>query len=160
MRGLRKVFYNPPQGGNGRGVPTINPMASFTPTGSVQQNPSGPSPGYREYQGSTRFAVGPPLPGPSATNPLLRGDFGSGVSSARLSIVEARHAGAQDMRNFSPGSRPAQATPDPSPVSAYDYEVLQNNRPQAPRQRVTPVLEPDTRASYQTNGKPNTVMPR
>jgi hypothetical protein len=163
MDQIKRTFYNPPQGGNGRGVPTMNPMASFTGGPTVQAEPTGPSPGRAAYVGSTRAPQMSPMPGPGATNPTLRGDLEVGIASARLGIVEARHAGARDMRNFDPGAKPAQTTRDPSPTSAYDYEsrqVSSTDRQGGTKQRVTPVSEPDTRMSYQTNGKPYLPMPR
>lgn len=159
MKEYLKTFLNPPKGGNGRGVPTINPMAVHTGSRTVQAQPSGPN--FGEYAGSTRAPYLGPIPGSGPMPRTLRGNFENGVFSARAGIVESHYAGAPDFRNFNPGARQAQTVSDVSPISAYDYESERKGSPEKYTFRtVTPVLEPDTSMPYRIDGKPNSVMPR
>lgn len=159
MKEYLNSFYNPPKGGNGRGVPTINPMAVHTESRTVQAQPDGPN--FGEYRAFTRAPYSGPIPGPGSMPNTLRGNFESGAFSARAGIVESHYAGAPDFRNFNPGAKQAQTVSDISPVSAYDYES-ERKGPTTKNvfRAVTPTLEPDTRMPYRIDGKPNSTMPR
>ncbi len=142
MADLKKNFYSPPKGGNGKGVPTENPMAS-PPTAPrvLLPTPGGSMAGPRSQ-----------FDGPRAADSFLSDDFSAGVLAARSNFTEARRAGPVDFRNFRPGSRQPDET---SARGMYDEERLNEDRSVAPgpARRVSPVINPDTSASGRSDGK-------
>lgn len=146
MKDLKKLFYNPPKGGNGEGVRTQSSMA-----GAVPMAPSAidMSPG--------RIGKSPPaFPGPGATNAGLSDDFASGVVAARVGALHASAVGQTEFRNYHAGARAPQEVQEAGPVNVYDYERRADSEPEAPPgfKRVTPELHPDTSMPYRTDGKP------
>lgn len=147
MKDLNKHFYSPPKGGNERGVPTSSSMSPLPVS-----NPSDATrPSYED--------------GGQEKQTSLRETFSAGVASARAGYPASGRVNQPEFRNFDRGYIETQPVGDPSGMQAYDYEsASEGNNPHgtvdgstdpAPqKRRVTPTLQPDTSASYRTNGKP------
>ena len=143
MKDLKRLFFNPPQGGNERGVPTQDSMGSYVPTASIL--------------GSDQASVGRmaeasvPFPGPAAATRPLSDDFAAGVYTGRTGKPTS---GGMELRNYH-ATREAQQPSDPGPVNVYDFERRAEADPEAPgpATKVVPTLDPPG-MSYRTDGKP------
>jgi hypothetical protein len=140
---MRRAFYNPPKGGNGRGVPTQNSMG-VSP--ARVDNPLEPRPGLMTETVS-------PFQGPDAQQPSLVDDFAAGVQGARTCVEEAARVGHPDMRNYFKTKTSAQD--DVGPVSAFDRERLNDVVPSRPQEaaRVTPVYHPPSAVGLRGDGR-------
>lgn len=109
MSDLKTLFENPPQGGDGRGVPTQSTM-SPTPAAAPMQILGG---------GAAANAFNPP-------GGSLHDAFVNGRTASARSKVQSSAVGENDVRNFGRSRTQMQEATDEGrgtvPVSAYDTE--------------------------------------
>lgn len=119
---------------------------------------------YRKQSEAWAMAPGS---GPAA-QPSLRKDFEDGERSSRVQAVQSGAVGRPEFRNFERGRTEAQEVDDPSGLSVYDREaasagdphgvVTATNANMAHGPLPKPVMNPDTKLGYRSDGKPNTPM--
>jgi hypothetical protein len=146
VKDLRRVFLNPPKGGNEVGVQTESSMAPFPGPMGAESCPIGaydggkslqaqreerelarmsPDQKYermgRQWEERERRKANPSGPDSQTS---IRESFEKGEQAARNNVVQSGRVGQPEFRNYDRGRIPVQTTDDPSAIGAYDYSSV------------------------------------
>jgi hypothetical protein len=161
---LRRNFLNPPKGGNGVGMPTINRMAPvLVPQEGGGGVPAGGGDSLGAQASMRKLSSFEHLTGPQAQT-SLRASLEAGEASARGNIMRSARVGQTELRNLVRGNTPSQSREDdPQGPDHYDFEQASEGTPYAGSgmdggrlgKNPTLQLEPSTEPinAYRSDGK-------